>query len=574
MTLIPRLLFGDLDLTDAPYSLTFGRDFGAAEVSGDSLPLLLQDGEIEVSTRAGNRTMTFAVLLEGDLLSIAEAETALALEADKPRNLLTLEPGDGFGPAAVYETFRAQLTQEFSDEAEQAGMRIWRVTLRARPFARSAAPVESVGTTSGGAPPTVVTVDAGSAVTQWASTGTLSDQGSFLRSTVPFIGNQFFKAVLTYTALSPVTMTGTPLLTLAMWRTTGGVEAALPVAPTLLLDGAACVLVGAQNEGTRQRYYWQVPAGVTSFTQAKVEYLERRAAGAAGPIDFNSLQRTEAMAVVGTLRQKLLAVEVSGSARTEGSLLVEHETSPLGSTLIYTWPQHLSPSYSPPLRTRRVSGGTATTDTALVSGARDLLDTALVFDVPVSDLIAGTHQLVARLKSDLATAQTINFSAQLRIGGVDVGTAAAGSHVHTFGTTGTWRNVVLGRLMLPPADVPAGSTATVRVTVVAANAGVSNIDLDEAWLFNTTVGDLSWVECPSSKRLWLNSATTAVPRPTIYRGNNEDQTDAHYPGDDVKAFGAHRFTPPLMNVFTVTSGALDAAVSLTHYPHFIGHPTS
>lgn len=574
MNLIPRLLFGDLDLTDAPYSLTFGRDFGAAEVGSESLALLLQDGEIEVSTRAGNRTMTFAVLIEGDMLTMAEAEATLAFEADKPRNTLILEPGDDFGPPAVYETFRAQATQEFTDEAEMNGLRVWRVTLRARPFARSSTLVESIGTSAGGVTPTVVTINAGDAVTGWAVAGppgSLTDQGAYLRAAMQTSGPGFGTTQWTYTPASPIDLSVTRIVSLVMW---GGstTETSLSATPRFYADGTEYPLLQVSTEtGSRQRFYYQVPPGVSSA--ASIGWASPITTSI-GNVNFTSLQRTDMLPAIGTTRQKSRTVQVAGSARTEGSLTVEHESSSLGSTLIYTWPQGLAAGYTPPLRARRVSGGTATTDSSLVSGARDLLDTAVVFDVPVSDLIAGTHQLVTRLKSDAATAQTVNYTAQLRIGGADVGTATTGSHVHTFGTTNAWRNVVLGRLMLPPADVPAGSTATVRVTLVAASAGASNIDLDDAWLFNTTVGDLSWVECPSSQRLWLNTATTQVPRPTVYRGNAEDQTDAAYPGDDLRAFGSHRFTPPLMNVFTVTSGALDAAVSLTHYPHFIGHPTS
>lgn len=570
MTLVPRLVYGDLDLTDVPFSLSFGRDFGAAELSTEGLALLLQDGEIEVSPRAGNRTISFSVLIEGDLLSIAEAERALALEADKPRNTLTLSPGDDFAPDAVYETFRAQLTQEFSDDLEMNYTRIWNVEMRARPFARSAEAVESIGTSIGDVPPTVVTINAGSDVAGWYSSGGLTDQGSYLRANMVTSGGGFGTTVWRYTAASAVDLSVTSIVSLVMWNGSTS-ETQLPAAPRFYADGTQCPLLHVTSEsGSRQRFYFQVPSNIASATTFG---FASPISTSIGSVNFNSLQRTDALPPIGTTRQKLRGVEVAGSARTEGSLAVEHPSSSLGSTLIYTWPSTLSPSYSPPLRPRRVSGGTVTTDSTLISGARDLIDTAVVFDVPVADLVAGTHQLMAQLRSDTATAQTINYVAQLRIGGANVGAAVNGSYTYAFGTTNAWRTVVLGRLMLPPTDVPTGSTAVVRVTISAGNAAASNVDLDEAWLFNTTIGDLSWVECPASKRLWINSATTAAPRPTIYRGNSEDQSDAAYPGEDVRAFGAHRFSPSMMNVFTVTSGALDAAVSLTHFPHFIGHPT-
>lgn len=569
MTLMPTWVWGDLDLTDSPFGIAREQDevdFGAPQTATEALAQLLLDGEIELSPRASNRTISFTVYVDfTDLLAAAEAERLLALEADKKRNTLTFDPGDGYAPVTVFETFRAELSFVRSDIAEAQGLRRYDVTMKAYPHARSADLVETVAIATVPTP-TVVTINAGDAVTGWVGYGALSDQGTYLQ--VFDAAHQVAAAI--YTPAAPVNLTATPIVSLVVW--------AAASTPVLSVNSVPGTLIGTGSTGNvgQSRYYFQFPPGTTATT-----FGISTIAGTP-LLKFNSLQRTDSLPALGTTRQKARVVAVEGSARTQGSLAVEHATSALGSTLVYTWPS-LAPDYAPALRPRRASGGTTTADSALISGARDLLDTALVYDVPVSALIAGTHLLMARLKSDTVSEQSVTYTAQLRQGSNNVGAATTGAVPVPFGSTGTWRNVVLARLMLPPTDVPAGSTAVVRITIVATNAAASNIDLDEAWLFNTSVGDLSWVECGtaapsaggSSNRLWLNAATTDVPRPTIYRGFAADQSDAAYPAaTEVLSFGTHRFEPPLMNVFTVTSNALDAAVTLEHYPRWQTHAAS
>lgn len=560
MSLMPSWTWGDLDLTASPFLFGFGSDSGTPATATEALAQLLEDGEIEVSPRASNRTLGFTIYVESsDLLANAEAERLLAIEADRERNTLTYDPGDGFAPVTVYDTFRAQLTFVRDDDAEANNLRRYDVTMKAAPFGRSNAAVRAQAVVQV-AVPTVTTINAGDTVTDWSS------------RRFPPIDNGTYLSVqddATYTPPSAVDLSTTRYVSLVMWGGTGS--------PTLVLNGSVPTeLAGMVPTGIpgQTRYYWLVPAS-TSATVFAFTY------GSSAGFSFNSLQRTDSLLALGTTRQKQRTVAIEGSARTQGSLAISHSTSALGSTLVYTWPGGRAPGYSPCLRPRRVSGGSVTTDSALVSGSSDMLDTALVFDVPVLSLIAGTHLLMARVKSDTIGAQVINYTAQTRQGSTNISSATSGSLAVPFGST-AWRNVVLGRLMLPPTGVPDGSTAVVRVTIVAAVPAASNIDLDEAWLFNTSVGNLTWVECGSgspsaggsANRLWLDTATTDVPRPAIYQGFSGDRSDAFYPGADVLSFGVHTLTLPMMNVFTVTSNALNASVALDHFPHWHTHAAS
>lgn len=588
LTLNPGWTWGDLDLTSAPFLFGFGSDLGAPQTATEALAQLLLDGEIEVGPRASNRTIEFTVYVEGEsLLDLANAEAMLALEADKPRNTLTYNPGDG-APATVYDTFRAQMTFTRDDTAEQNAWRAYTVTMKASPHGRSVgsvvSPAISSGGGTGGTAPTVTTINAGTSTTGWtASSGggavTLSD-GAIFRTYagLPARGTG-------YTPSSSIDLSTTPFLSLVMSRRmTTGEYLPLNRTPTCFVNGTSGPTVQAElvqvqplNDGFAGiRYYWRVPAG---FTATGFAFGVDETEG----VRMRSLQRQNTLAVSGTARQQRRTVQVAGSARTQGSLSVSHESSALGSALVYTWPSAGGSDYMPPLRSRRISGGTLTGDASLVSGARDNLDTTVVYEVPAASLIPGTHLLMARVRSDTNGNQTIGFGVTTNIGGVDLN-PTTGSRVVGFGTTPTvWRNVVIARLVLPTAGVPVGSNATVRVAINATAPAASNIDLDEAWLFNTSVGEMTWVECGTgtpaaggpSNRLWIDSATTDRPAPMVYRGTAADRSDAFYPGNvDFPSTANHEFSPPLVNVFTVTSNAENAAVSLEHFARWQTHAAS
>lgn len=137
-----EVYYGDLCLTEYPYSIEFNAtDYGSPQSVSDVVASLT-DGEVEVSSRAGNRSMSMSVLVEGaDFVELAVNGEALAMEADKARNLLTIDPGDGFGPPTKFDTFRApELPIDRSEAMEGARLRRYLLTVRALPFGRSETP--------------------------------------------------------------------------------------------------------------------------------------------------------------------------------------------------------------------------------------------------------------------------------------------------------------------------------------------------------------------------------------------------------------------------------------------------
>lgn len=167
MSLIPRFIYGELDLTEAPCAIEFGSDFGNPENVVEVVQTLLQDGEVLDSSRRTNRTLTLTVLIEGaDLLEVAQAEARLIAEADKVRNTLALEPGDGIAPTTVFDTFRAQPRWERDDNMEQQGFRRFVLEIPALPHPRS---VNLTTEIAEGIPSVGTTINAADSLTGWST---------------------------------------------------------------------------------------------------------------------------------------------------------------------------------------------------------------------------------------------------------------------------------------------------------------------------------------------------------------------------------------------------------------------
>lgn len=134
----PRIVWGDLDLTAAPFMVEFDYDLGNGVTLYDEIESLFRDGTIPSSTSTGNATYTLPILIEREDSQLRSRSAALlAAEADKPFNTLTIHPSDGYGPAMVLETFPAQLTHDWDQRLEEANLRRFVATGPRLPFARS-----------------------------------------------------------------------------------------------------------------------------------------------------------------------------------------------------------------------------------------------------------------------------------------------------------------------------------------------------------------------------------------------------------------------------------------------------
>lgn len=555
-------------------------DTGAAEPIERTIRTLLQDGARVVSEGRGNRTATIRVSVRGnDSRDLAEGEAVL-WALDGKSTLMTYRPADGLSPTSVFEVFTVSIAPITDDFAETKFRdRAYTLRLVCHPTVRSVNEVLTpaiVSTT--GDDPIITTIDDASSLTGWSTQfGSLADAGGYL--TVTGSGSPRPK----FTAPSPIDLSSSRYVSLVMCRDHRYASPSLSInqplesPPELYVDGVDSPLVAMTAEPfNRYRYHFLVPAGTTAATVFL--FAPDLSSPSVDNLQFLSLQRSDSPPISGTDRQKSMTVNVKGSARTQGNLEISHETDGLGSVLAYTWPQ-IDQAYSPPLRQYRTSGGTEVGDEDLVSGALDVLDTELVFDIPARALAFGSHQWMVRVASDTTGAHDVDWTAQVLIGGTPVGPLRSGTRSIPFGSTNTWRNVVLTAEMLPNLLLPGNSTAVVRLTLVAAAPGDADVSLDEGWLWNTSLGRLTWIECEvgtaaadgASNRAWLDAATFQRDRPVAFRGFSEDRSDAYYAGAELLSPGRHEFEAGLMNVFTVTSGAQGAQTALRHYPRWGSH---
>lgn len=572
------------------------QDWGNPTPQDVAIQSLLQGGAPTVTQGWDNREQRFIVDIEAsDSSSLAAGEAAFMVEIGRP-NLLVHTPHDGWGKPTAFEVWTSHLEYLPDDLVETfEGCYTYALVLTIRPWARALdeAMTEAIdvpGEDDPGWTPIDVVVDNGSSTSGWspgagsASGTTVASSSGAVRSVAPSSSVD----APSLRRVGSVPTTATQLLVVD-WRYAiaagqgGGytqkVQAWLQYG-TSSQDRLEVVAVEPAPAGGYTRTTFALPPAASfndiTFFGAATKPLNGGERQATGALWIDQIRRTNTPPAIGTARQKLRQLEVKGSVTTEGSLEITHDTDDLGHVLAYTW---VDPGvdFLPTLRSSYLSGGVVNDDGTTVSGGYNDLDDMVTFEVPVSRLPRGLFQLWGRVRSDFTGTVLVNWSAQTYIGGTAVGPAQNGTARLGFGTTNTWRFVTLAKtLSLPPVDVAEGSTATVRITVVAADPGTAEIDLDEGYLLwlrrdNEKTGAVTYVGMPATTtRLRIDTPTTDTPRPRILTGNAEDWTDAFYPADSVAAWEVHEFKPPVMNVLTVAE-AEDVKVRLRHYPRAHSH---
>lgn len=570
------LYLGALDLIGIDFAaykietIAEGMDFGSAQPQDVITQTLLQDGSSVTTERWENREITFGVLISGpDLIAVAEGEAALYAELGR-RNVLTWTPPDGWGPSSVFDVLTSWAEFEFDDWGEMKPGTIGRrfvVRLTCAPFARSEDQVEVEAVGSGGTPPTPVTqvVDSCDSASGWSASsgGTLSAGGGAITVSFPPIapGGSIGKAIV-------VDATTTPLL-FVDWQPAGGNPGTLRASS----GGYLPVLASGPSPDNAgyTRTWFTMSASLTSVSLG----VENKSLGSAFGFRVAHIGRTNVDPTVGTGRQQFRSVNVLGSARTQGSIAVEHETSALGEVLVYTNEDDLS-GYQPACRGSgyRTAGGTESPDSATASGEYAPLNsgTPETFEIPARALPAGSYSIMARIRGDATAVTGVSWTASTLVGSTLYATQS-GSTILLGGTTTSWKLYEVARVTLPPDDLPPGTSQKVRVTLSSSSA----IYLDELFLFNTDIGDLTWVDCgtsaPStggaSNRLWIDTATLDRPREAIWLGTAADGSDRrHALGSEVRSLGTHVLAPGDLNLFTLTSNALNAAASARYYPRW------
>jgi hypothetical protein len=585
------LTLGNLNLIDkngSPFGvelLAEGTDFGSPEPVEVVLNSLLQDGDLVVHTRDGNREQALRIIIKApDSAALAQGEAALMAELGK-RNTLTYTPPDRWGPPTVFDVVTSSLQQIPDDLAEvRRSERHYSVRVVSAPFGRSQEEVTAAALAASGT--TTTLVNDGSATTNW--TGAIN--GGAVSPTVDSGAVKVTNgAAVTGTVVASLTLTtsittSSTKLLVVDWK-----PESMKGDPGLRAygDGVELERMGdaaSPTAGFTRSWFYVAASSIAVLRLDSTSDIPAAWVGsnpaAVRSLYVDNINRTDIRPSLGTARQLLRSVEVAGSARTQGSLAIEHETSALGDVYAYVYPD--TPDvlgYSPPLRQYRVAGGpTVTPDSSLVSGAREDLTTGTAtFDIPVRNLPQGTYILAVRTNTGglLSPTPQLNWTVSTRLNGTTLGPVESGSWPITSSTLAYFLWPV-AHVMLPTVDMDTGaSTAVVRVTLsITAPAAV---DFDEAWLFNTQIGQLLQVSCgtgsPASggpaRRLFIEPPTLIRPLPAIRIGHAADRSDAYSPtGNAIASWMVPEFEPPRVNVFTVTTNALDAAVTLRHFPRW------
>lgn len=531
---------------------------GKPEPIEATMRTLLQDGARVMTQGYGNREVSFLVVVGGnDSVALADGELALASNLGR-RAELGWTPPDGWAAESVFDVETSSMEQGGPDADEdllelKQNSRVYRLRFVCQPFARTATEVVVPSVFTPDVPLDEVTLNLGTSTPGWtAPGGTLTDMGAFLRVS----GTTSPRAV--WTPASPVDISTRPYLTISVYG----------VIPYLKVNGVVAELVGSSSvsdfTGTSaQRFYFATDQ--TSITN--VEF-----GGSFGPgntMQFKVLRARNLPLLSATPKQSVRSIDVQGSARTQGSVqIAADEGEGLGSVVFYTSTAKTPNIVS--LRSHRTAGlNTPSTDATAVTGLTEFISGDLTFEVPISELNPGKHQLLGRIykAGSGALEAVITWTAQVVVNGTPVGPIVPGSVTQILGANS--RTVMsLGTTNLPTTDLPDNTTAVVRFEMEGSYTGdPSSPRYDEIWLLNLDEGAVTVVEAGTHQRAWIETATTARPRPAIYVGDAEDQSDAFCDPAQIKAWGVHEFSPGAVMALVVASDVTTQPdVSFRYYP--------
>ncbi|WP_148046011.1 hypothetical protein [Nocardioides marmoriginsengisoli] len=516
-------------------------------------------------------------VLADDSNALAVAEQALMFESYR-RNLLTWTPPDGAGEPCVFTVVMSSFDEVPNDLNDLRVIATYGLKIQAEPYVRAQTMVSATKSTQSGTQ-VITSIDACTSATGWAfqkqpagGPPTSAPPGVIGGGWLSGVASDIFTNLATRvsmvrTGLS-TSLAGSPYIRIEATSTLTNAKYAYGTSGmTFKLNGIVAPV--AVQEGN---LYWFDAAALGISTLNSLE-ITVQAGGTSSTnsvrINAYDVSRSNMLGTKATNRQLSRILQVAGSARTQGSLVLSDETKALGTALIYTCPA--TPGLEQPsLRRLLTSGNSPTVDSTLISGFSSDINTLHTFDVPTTGLPPGGYLLLARLGigSVLISPWTITWAAKSRQAGVNLPGVQTGTRV--IASPPQWDIYEIGTMTLPPRKM--GSGGLVRIELSCNSSCL----IDEAWLFNIDTGRLTRVECGTgaptpgtlANRLWLDSPTLESPVPTVWLGTEADRSDSYHAAAELKSFGNHEFVPPEMNVFTVTSYAQETTITLSHYPRF------
>lgn len=595
-----RLDFGDLDLSGQTeyegarfIAMAEGATLGNPEPVDKSIVSALLDGSFVTTESHGNREPAFQVWIEAaDSFALSAGERILFERCSQPIEL-GWTPPDGWGPKTIFHAFTSHLAHEFDDMLEVNQLcRSYMLRLVCSPFGFSELEVVddailspdsatvvpiSDGSSAAGwsvepgpANPTVISSGGALLVSERASSGWAADGYQFAR--YEFSASRALAPVVDlrltpYIYADVSTPNGSPVFGAAV----NGVELA-QVAATLL----------SIEEGVyRYRVTWRsrdAAAGVLRLTATSTTQTRDGLPAQVPTFVIDNVKRAD-QAPAGIHpggRQSMRTLEITGSARTAGSVSIEHPETGLGDVLFYVSPE-LGKAYSPD-QSRYVDVATTTVQNnvaASVSGQRFSAsgETGVRFNIPADVLPAGAHLLMARVNTFFE--RTITWTAETVIGGQVIATES-GTALSPAAPGDVFSHVELGMVTLPSAELPASSTAVIRITLNA-----NGLQAEELWTFLMNKDSaLTEIACgtgapqpgTSHSRLFLDAPSiTNGGRPGLFVGTLADRSDSYHGGALAVSWEVPRFKPPLMRAYVVTPSAPFPLVRFRHRPAWFTH---
>lgn len=547
MSTYQTFTLGDLVLTDFPFSVEFGGEKGSPESITDVVAALLSDGDLVVRTRAGNRALRYVVGVEGtDFLDLARNEALLVAECNKPRNLWTIDPGDGFGPPTAFETLPIDMTPIESDDEHSALYHRWELSIPALPWGLSVSETIAEPVPSSVAPLVESVLDDCSSLSGWTNAELASPAGiqplNGLRplrtGVVDFSTLRFLRIRVSGTAYSDT--------------------------PSIYADGQVAPLVSSTLVAQSVRdFIYEAPAGLASAStlQFRLGFTDLL-----NPPAILSIIQASAPPVA-TRLQTNPVIPVGGTQRTPASLSVS-SSSGLGFTVVHTSPDDGN-AYSPAMRPWRARGNTVVADSTCISGFREKIHPDVVaFEIPAANVPADGYTLGGWMKANATGSVRIFWATHTIVDGEIRGVVLSDAPI-TF-TAGVWQFVEFPELLtLPTVAVKSASDALVHVSLQRNPDPLVTVEveLDELWLFREGEGSaLTIIDTGDKTSLWVDSASSDSAVPEVWIGNSADQSDAHHPGGyRIIARGQHDFTPPASRVYVASSTGLDPVLRLTHH---------
>lgn len=582
--------FDDLDLTGRQVYLHGVRFVAQAEGSTwdnpkpieRSIDSALLDGTFVEQDGYTNTEPTFQVWIYApDSDALAYGEKLLFERCGRPAKL-GRTPRDGFGARTIYRVLTSSLGRTFDRVLEANVVRSYTLRLVCYPFGFSEDEVVDMAVDVEADEVTVVIAN-GTSPAGWTSTdGPVTASAGMLFSATHLGPTKYSETTatyadhevsVTYSFDEPVDFTETRYLFADMT-----LYQAYTVYPRAFVDDTTELRLITRTllpSGLTQ-HVWACDDPAVSKVRFDVAGTSSVANGSGTPqvvLAIDNVQRTnQPPSTSSTGRQSLRLVEVTGSARTAGTMSVEHDTEGLGDVLLYT-SKALDTGYNPDVTPNHQAGGNpVVADPATVSGTWISALGGAKFNVNARVTPVGTHLIMARLRGRGAPGSSGTVDATVTVRSIVNGLELESTELRTVTVPNASDADVelypVGVVTLPLTDFPAQSTGQVQYEVDG------DVEIDFLSSFHIGIGsDLTWVKAGDMNRLFLDAPSLDNEgRESLYLGTAADRSDAYHPGyPAAQSWGYHVATPPSLLMQVTTTRARYARVPVRHLPTWFAY---